>query len=58
MALIAAMFVFGMLFLLPVLLGDVRIPRWMPPVGFGLALATAIGVVIRRRRRRRAEMPE
>jgi hypothetical protein len=57
-ALIAAMFVFGMLFLLPVLLGDVRIPRWVPPVGFGLTLAMVIGVLIRRRRRRPAKMPE
>ena len=57
-ALIAVLFVFGILFLLPALLGEVRIPRWVQPVGFGLNLAMVIGVVIWRRRRRPAEKPE
>jgi protein-S-isoprenylcysteine O-methyltransferase Ste14 len=57
-ALIAVLLVFGMLFLLPTLLEDVRIPRWVQAVGLGLNLAIVIGVVIRHRRCKPARKPE
>ncbi|HYI47897.1 MAG TPA: hypothetical protein VEX35_05470 [Allosphingosinicella sp.] len=56
-ALIAVLFIFGVLWLLPLLLKDVVIPRWALLLGLGLQIAIVIGAVIRRRDKP-AESPE
>ena len=51
-ALAAVLFIFGAMWLIPLVLNDVYIPRWVQPVGFGLQIALLIFVLMRRRRTR------
>jgi hypothetical protein len=51
-ALVAVSLVVAVVFLLPLILEGVRIPRWVPAAGFGLNLVILAGHMIRRRRSR------
>jgi hypothetical protein len=58
-ALLAVTLLFGVLWLLPLLLKDVEIPGWVQPVGFGLNILMLVGLILWRRRARRvSEKPE
>jgi hypothetical protein len=49
-ALVAVSLVFAVVILLPVILEDVRLPRWLPAAGLALNAAILVGHSIRRRR--------
>jgi hypothetical protein len=56
-ALVTVSLVFGAFYFGLQLLKDVDLPRWLPPVGFGLNAVTLVWHLIARRRRRRRSAP-
>lgn len=57
-ALVGVLFLVGVLWLIPLALRDVDIPRWVPLAGFGLQIVTLVALIIRRQRRNADERPE
>ena len=57
-ALIAVLSLFGVMWLIPLALRGVEIPRWVQPVVLGLQTAILVAAIIRRRRRKPVEKPE
>ena len=57
-ALVAVLFLFGAMWLIPLALRGVDIPRWVLPVGFGIQVAILVALAIRRRLRKPVEKAE
>ncbi|WP_395612651.1 hypothetical protein [Allosphingosinicella sp.] len=57
-ALIAVLFLFAAMWLIPLALDGVEIPKWVQPVGFGLQVVILVALIVQRRRHKPVEKPE